>query len=133
LQVYDGHDTLPLLLDADALLCDTSSIISEFALLRKPVVTFRNLAPQPYMIDVATPAGVGPALELALSKPAGIIQAIDQHALDTHPWNDGCCSQRIIAATDRLVEQGLGHLKPKPRNLIRHLKMRKDLDYFRLR
>jgi hypothetical protein len=102
-------------------------------LLRKPVVTFRNLAPQPYMIDVATPAGVGPALELALSKPAGIMQAIDQHALDTHPWHDGCCSQRIIAATDRLVEQGLGHLKPKPRNLIRHLKMRIDLDYFRLR
>jgi len=132
LQVLDGHDTLPLLLDADVLLCDTSSIISEFALLRKPVVTFRNLAPKPYMIDVANPAGVGPALEIALSKPVGLMHAIDQHALDTHPWNDGRSSQRIIAATDRLVEQGLGHLKPKPRNLIRHLKMRKDLDYFRL-
>ena len=131
LHVIEGHDTLPLLMDADVLLCDTSSIISEFAVLRKPVVTFRNLAPKPYMIDVASPAGIGPALELAMSKPAGIMHAIDQHALATHPWNDGRSSQRIVAATDRLVDQGLDHLKPKPRNLIRHLKMRKDLDYYR--
>jgi hypothetical protein len=131
LQVLDGHDTLSPLLDADVLLCDTSSIISEFALLRKPVVTFRNLAPKPYMIDVTTPAGVGPALELALSRPAHVMQEIDRHALETHPWSDGRSSQRIVAATDLLVDRGLGHLKPKPRNLIRHLKMRKDLHYFR--
>jgi len=132
LQVLDGHDTLPLLLDADALLCDTSSIISEFALLRKPVVTFRNFAPRNYMIDVSSPAGIGAALELALTKPAAVMQAIDRHALDTHPWNDGKSSQRIIAATDRLIDRGLDHLKPKPRNLIRHLKMRHDLGYYRL-
>ncbi len=131
LRVLDGHDTLPLLLDADVLLCDTSSIISEFALLRKPVVTFRNLAPRDYMIDVASPAEVGPALELALSQPAAVMQAIDRHALDTHPWNDGHSSQRIIDATDRLIAKGLAQLKPKPRNLIRHLKMRKDLGYYR--
>jgi hypothetical protein len=132
LHVIDGHDTLQLLLDADVLLCDTSSIISEFALLRKPVVTFRNLAPKPYMIDVSSPAEIGPALEHALSNPACIMQAIAQHAQDTHPWHDGHSSQRIVAASDRLMERGLGHLQPKPRNLIRHLKMRQDLDYYRL-
>lgn len=132
LEVVEGHETLQLLLDADAMLCDTSSIISEFTLLKKPVVTFRNLSPKPYMIDVSQPSMVGEALEKALQRPPDLMREIERHARETHPWNDGHCSERIVAATDRLVESGLGHLKPKPRNLIRHWKMRKELDYFSL-
>ena len=131
LTVVEGHDTLPLLVDADVMLCDTSSIISEFTLLHKPVVTFRNLAPQAYMIDVLSPELVGPALEWALSRPADIMRAIEEHARETHPWRDGRSSQRIVEATDRLVAQGLAHLGRKPRNLIRHWKMRKELNYYR--
>lgn len=132
LQVVDGHDTLQLLMDADVMLCDTSSIISEFALLQKPVVTFRNLAPKPYMIDVRRRADVGPALERALQRPAALMQAIAAHARETHPWNDGRSSERIVAATDRLIDSGLGHLRRKPSNLLRHWKMRRTLRYYRL-
>jgi hypothetical protein len=132
LQVVEGHDTLQLLLDADVLLCDTSSIISEFALLQKPVVTYRNLAPKPYMIDVRQPEQVGLALERALQRPEAVMHAIAEHARETHPWNDGRCSERIVAATDRLLQSGLGHLRRKPRNRIRHWKMRKTLRYYRL-
>jgi len=128
LRVVEGHDTLQLLMDADVMLCDTSSIISEFALLQKPIVTFRNNAPKPYMIDVREPEMVGPALERALTRPPGIMQAIEAHALDTHPWNDGRCSERIVKATDQLVDSGIGHLKPRPRNRIRHWKMRRELN-----
>ena len=130
LRVVEGHDTLQLLLDADVMLCDTSSIISEFALLNKPVVTFRNQAPSPYMIDVQEGNMVGPALEQALTRPQGIMQAIEAHILDTHPWRDGRSSERVVEATDRLVESGIGHLKAKPKNRIRHWKMRRELDYF---
>lgn len=130
LKVVEGHDTLQLLLDADVMLCDTSSIISEFALLRKPVVTFRNLAPKPYMIDVGQPDAVGPALQRALERPPEVMQAIEAHARETHPYTDGRSSERILAATDRLVTSGLGHLKPKPPNRIRHWKMRRQLGYF---
>ena len=131
LRVVNGHDTLPLLMNADAMLCDTSSIISEFALLQKPVVTFRNLSPQNYMINVTRPEQVGEALELALSRPPHVMEAIADHARQTHPWNDGRCSERVVAATDRLLDKGLGHLRPKPRNLIRHWKMRRELNYYR--
>ena len=130
LQVVEGHDTLQLLLDADVMLCDTSSIISEFSLLHKPVVTFRNNAPSPYMIDVRETNGIGPALERALTRPPEIMQAIEAHRLDTHPWNDGRSSQRIVEATDQLVGTGIGHLKAKPKNRIRHWKMRRELNYF---
>jgi CDP-glycerol glycerophosphotransferase (TagB/SpsB family) len=132
LRVVEGHDTLQSLMNADVMLCDTSSIISEFALLEKPVVTFRNLSPQPYMIDVREPAEVGPALERALQRPAPLIEAIAAHARDTHPWRDGRSSERIVAATDRLVESGVAHLKRKPRNFVRHWKMRRALHYYRL-
>jgi hypothetical protein len=130
LQFVEGHDTLQLLLDADVMLGDTSSIITEFVLLQKPVVTFRNSSPKPYMINVTEPKQVGPALELALTRPADIMQEISAIRLETHPWNDGLSSERIVDATDRLVQSGIGHLKPKPRNLIRHWKMRKKLNYY---
>lgn len=130
LQLVEGHDTLQLLMDADVMLCDTSSIISEFALLQKPVVTFRNRAPKPYMINVSEADQVGPALERALTRPAEIMRAIEAHTMDTHPWNDGHSSERIVRATDRLVDSGFGHLKAKPKNRIRHWKMRRELNHF---
>ena len=131
LRVVTGHDTLQLLLDADVMLCDTSSIISEFALLGKPVVTFRNVSPQPFMIDVRASGQVGPALQRALGRPPQIMQAIAAHARQTHPWQDGRSSERVVAATDRLVDKGLGHLRHKPMNLIRHWRMRRQLHYYR--
>lgn len=129
LEVVEGPDTLPLLMNADVMLCDTSSIISEFALLHKPVVTFRSQSPQPFMINVTSNHEVGPAIELALSHPAEVMTAIEEHTRQMHPYRDGRSSERVLQAVDALVEKGLGHLKPKPRNLIRHMKMRKQLGY----
>lgn len=131
LRVVAGHDTLPLLLDADVMLSDTSSIISEFIVLQKPVVTFRNRAPRAHMIDVRRARDVGPAIERALQRPAPLMGAIAEHARETHPWTDGRSSERIVEATDRLVDSGLNHLRRKPRNWIRHWKMRKTLHYYR--
>ena len=37
---------------SDAMLCDSSSIIMEFMLLDKPVVTFRNSMPGAHLMDV---------------------------------------------------------------------------------
>lgn len=66
---FEGPDKMPLLQRADAMLCDSSSIILEFMFLDKPVVTFRNSHPGPHLIDVDRPEKVGPALEWALSRP----------------------------------------------------------------
>ena len=41
---------------ADVLLSDTTSVVPEFVVQHKPVVTFRNRAPKPHMLDFDDPA-----------------------------------------------------------------------------
>ncbi len=130
LTVVEGFETLPQLLAGDVMLCDTSSIISEFTLLDKPVVTYRTAVPKPHVLDVTSPAGIGPAIERALDRPAPLMAAIRSHAADTQPLRDGRASERIVQATDRLVSSGTAHLADKPRNLLRHWKMRRQLRYY---
>ena len=51
----EAEALVPALRAADVLVCDTSSVVSEFVVQRKPVVTFRNRAPKPHMIDISDP------------------------------------------------------------------------------
>lgn len=131
LQVVDTHDVVPLIKAADVMLCDTSSIISEFTLLNKPVVTFRNLNPENYMLDVKQVSEIGPALAKALTRPGELMSKIRQRNLATHPYVDGQSSDRTLDAIDKLVDKGIAHLKPKPHNVVRHVKMRRQLNYWR--
>ena len=67
LRFVETDDVLPLLAAADVMLSDTSSIAFEFLLLDKPVVTFRNYAPGPHLLDVREKPQVEGALRKALS------------------------------------------------------------------
>ncbi|MEE3169918.1 MAG: CDP-glycerol glycerophosphotransferase family protein, partial [Pseudomonadota bacterium] len=67
--VESDEDLLPLLPQADVMLCDTSSIMFEFMFLDRPVVTFRTKMPGPYLIDAQEVDEVEPALERALEYP----------------------------------------------------------------
>jgi hypothetical protein len=129
-EYVETHDPLPLLARADVMLCDTSSILLEFAMLRKPVVTFRNVEPKPFQIDVTRPDEVGPALERALSRPPELEAALDDVIRETHPWADGRSGERILDATEDLIARGTGHLSRKPANVIRHWKMRRQLGWY---
>lgn len=129
LELVETDDVTPLLARADVMLCDTSSILSEFLVLHKPVVTFRTARPADYVLDVQEPDHVGPAMERALERPVELMEAIRRYADETHPYRDGRSSERTLDAIDQLAEQGLGDLRRKPPNLHRHWKMRRLLDY----
>ena len=132
LRFVETDDTLPLLAAAEVMLCDTSSIISEFLVQLKPVVTFRSARPADYLIDVQATEEIGPALERAASRPRGLMSAIRRYADETHPYRDGLSSQRTLDAIDTLAERQVGKLKRKPPNLYRHWKMRSLLNHWRL-
>ncbi len=133
LTFIETDDTIPLLQQADVMVSDTSSIVSEFCLRQKPAVTFRNRRPGPHLLNITEPSGLRSAIEQALSKPAALMTAIREYTQHIHPYRDGRSSARVLAATDQFIAQGDHGLVRKPLNLVRRLKMRKMLGYYRWR
>lgn len=116
---------------ADVLVSDTSSIVSEFIVQHKPVVTFRNRVPQPHMIDFDDPALLPVMLQRALQPTAALQAEIARYADTIHPYRDGRSSERVVAATEALLGGGLGTLRRKPMgSWVRNLQIRRDLGYW---
>jgi len=118
---------LDMLRAADVLVCDTSSVIDEFAVQLKPVVTVRNRRPKPFMLDVQAPAEVDAAIDRALQLPPALREALAAHAAAIHPYRDGRSSERVLAATRRLLDGGDGPLARKPLNLWRRWQSARDV------
>ena len=129
---YEGDDVIPLLRQADVMLSDTSSIISEFMLQRKPVVTFCNRVPGEHMINVTTPEDIRKAINYALTRPDRLLSAMDNYIADIHPYNDGCSSARVLAAVDTFLKKDQEEaLRRKPLNFMRRLKLRLKHHYYK--
>jgi len=114
---------------ADVLVCDTSSVVHEFAVMGKPVVTIANRVPQPFMLDVPTPSDVDGAIGHALSHPPELMAAIRAHGDDIHPYRDGHSSERVLDAVDEFLRGDFGLLKRKPLNLVRRFKALRDIGH----
>jgi hypothetical protein len=117
---------------ADVLLADTSSIVSEFVVQEKPVVTLRNRAPKPHMLDVQEPAEVEAAIERALAHHPALQKAIADYAAHIHPSRDGRAAERMLDAVERFRRGELRPRRAKPLNLFRKLQIRRDLGYWGL-
>ena len=116
---------------ADVLVSDTSSIVSEFIVQRKPVVTFRNRVPQPHMLDFNEPQRLPEMLQQALAPSSQLRQIIADYADSIHPYRDGRSSERVIDATEALLASGLEQLQRKPlAALWRRLQIRQQLGYW---
>jgi CDP-glycerol glycerophosphotransferase (TagB/SpsB family) len=130
LQFLPRADILELYTRADVLLSDTSSVVPEFLLQHKPVVTFRNRRPGRYLLNVQQPDGVMPALQRAITRPAELLEAIDHYTRRIHPYRDGRSSERVLIATDSAIAAGRSGLQRKPLNLWRRLQARQRLGYW---
>ena len=82
------------------------------------------------MINITQATEIEEALASALEKPEEIMKNIEAFIAQTHPYDDGRSSQRVIDACLAFLE----HKKPKrkPLNLIRRYKIRKKLNYFKI-
>ncbi|MFZ2630038.1 MAG: CDP-glycerol glycerophosphotransferase family protein [Desulfosalsimonadaceae bacterium] len=130
LAYVDTDDILPLLKSADIMVSDTSSVLSEFLLQGRPVVTFNNREPGPHLINITDPEHLEQSIAHGLTHPPDLMDRIQSYTDHIHPYRDGQSSLRVLAAADALVQKGLGHLKPKPFNLGRRLKGRMQLGYY---
>ena len=127
--IVDTDNCLPLLKRADILLSDTSSIISEFLLLDKPAVTFRNRLPGEYLINFSEPEDLESSLNLALSKSEKLLDTIKIENQKLHPYRDGQSASRVLDAIDMQLKLDIPIKKPL--NLWRNLKLRKKLKYWK--
>jgi len=126
----ENDNILELFPQVDMMCSDTSSALSEFLLTGKPVVTFKNRAPGPQLIDIDDAAQFEPAIERALARPPELMQAIKDFGEAIHPYHDGRSSERVLDAIDAFIAAGGRNRKPKPKNWWRKLKLRKRIGYW---
>jgi CDP-glycerol glycerophosphotransferase (TagB/SpsB family) len=128
----ETSNVLPYLRQADVMVSDTSSILQEFLQLERPVITLRNRTPGPWLIDIQNPTELEAAIKLALTRPQHVIEQIKRYNTGLHPYSDGQSSVRVLQAIDDFSQTDPTELKPKPLNLVRKFKLRKDLSYWHL-
>ena len=125
-----SNDGLNTFRKADVMLCDSSSIIVEFMLLEKPVVTFRNTHPGNYLLDVLDENEIEAAIEQAISRPKELMDNIHAYTMCHEPHRDGRNSARVLDAVDDFILNYKGKIKSKPFNLIRKIRIRFQAKYY---
>lgn len=118
-----------LLNRADVLLSDASSVIVEFMMLDKPVVTYRNTMPGDYLLNVTDVVSVENALEEALSRPAALMEQIRAYVGNHEGHLDGKSSSRVLDAVNNYIWYFQGKTRTKPWNLVRKFKLRWRVGY----
>lgn len=131
LTFIETDNVLPLLKEADLMVCDTSSVLLMFLLLNKPVVTFNNISPKNYLINITKSESLESSIEEGLSKPDILMKNISAFIAETHPYQDGRSSERVLIAVDEYLLKQNRRVK-KPLNILREFKMRKKLNYWKL-
>jgi hypothetical protein len=132
LQYVETDDMLPILQEADIMIGDTSSALTMFIIQNKPVVTVKNINPQPYLININESNQLETAIEQGLAAPDDLMKRILSYNNETHPYTDGASSQRVIKAIDDVLAGQHPLDKSKPLNIIKNLKYRYKLNYWKI-
>ncbi|MCQ2236342.1 MAG: CDP-glycerol glycerophosphotransferase family protein [Bacteroidales bacterium] len=127
----DPNTQIDRFMNTDVMLTDSSAIICEYLMFGKLVVTYRNTCPAPHIIDCHELLEVQGAIERALSRPSDILSHADSYIRQHESFFDGKNSHRILDAIDDFIDNYQGKLKRKPLNLVRRLKLRKRLGYWK--
>ncbi|MBI6119925.1 CDP-glycerol glycerophosphotransferase family protein [Salegentibacter maritimus] len=133
LTYYDTTDLIPLFRESDVLFADSTSVVTEFLLQEKPVVTFRNSQPGKHLLNITQVEKIESAIENALDPDVNLLEEIQEFNKNMHPYKDGKSSARLIDASIKFLHADKSHLKPKPLNIIRKLKVRKNLNFYPLK
>ena len=131
LKIIEKDSIAPLLKSAELMVSDTSSVIGEFALLKKPTITLNNAIPDDYIINISNHTELESAINAVLADKTVIFKEVAEYAKQLHPYYDGQSSQRVLKAVTSMSEKNLDYLKPKPKNIFRHIKMRMKLNYWK--
>ena len=125
---FTNDQVIQALHSADIMVCDNSSILQEFLLLKKPVVTYQNRAPQACMLDINHPSLLESAIEQALDAKPELQQAIEMYGASITTFLDGQSAARVYQSTKSMIDSNWQDKKPA--NHWRNWKMRRQLKNF---
>ena len=127
LSCHGTGNVIDLLQRADVMISDNSSILQEFLLLNKPVVTYRNRDPQACMINITHTRGLVQAIHQALTPKDSLVKAIKAYGPSVTPYLDGMSSIRVLDAVEEMLQGDWQDSKPA--NNWRNFKMRQQLNF----
>ena len=130
LEFVEEADIIPCLHAADIMVSDTSSVVAEFLLLDKPVITFNARTPAAHVVNIREPSELEQAIETLISTSSKNRQPAREFVQQMHPYTDGLSSERVLDATERFIADGWEGKKPKPLNLWRKFQVRRRMQYY---
>jgi len=131
LTFIETDNVIPLLQQADVLVCDSSSIKSEFLIQNKPVVAFRVEPELPYLMHIEQADELEQFIENALNPSSAYLEQVKNYANRIHPYFDGRSSYRVLQAVEDFISNPDKPTKAKPIGIVRKLKIRKALGYWK--
>ena len=121
--IYNDNDISDLLKISDLLISDTSSVIYEFSLLNKPVITFNNIAKTKYWQDSKIYKDLKSLVEDNLNKDF-FLEKRKKLIKNYHPYTDGKSSLRMVEAVQKYISINGVPIKRKL-SILRKLKIYK--------
>ena len=126
---FENNEVIEAMHRADLLVGDNSSILEEFLLLKKPVVTVNNRAPISCFNNISQASDLEHAIEQSLKPSQQLMDEMNKFGATITPLLDGQSATRVVAAVTQLLERPWKNKKPL--NLLRNFKMRKKLHYWK--
>ena len=117
----EERNILKYLIIADIMISDTSSVVFEFLLLNKAVITYKSIKPTNAWENINDAQLLSEKIQYNLNEDPYVVQRA-KIIEDYHPYNDGNSSLRMIQVIENYVkENGI----PERRNLplLRRFKM----------
>ncbi len=112
-QIIKESDIIDHLIISDILISDTSSVVYEFTLLNKPVITFNSRSDNIAWLNITDPRMLLPTFRSVVESDPSRAQResiIQQY----HPYSDGKSSQRMYQAVEHYISL---HGVPEKRKL----------------
>jgi CDP-glycerol glycerophosphotransferase (TagB/SpsB family) len=116
-----SDDITPLLKLSDLMISDTSSVVYEFLLLNKPLITLNSNSEHIKWENIKTPVDLIPKIESYLKGDDPFKIQRDEIFKLYHPYRDGKSSKRVVDATLEYIRE---FKVPKKRDIPLHRKIK---------
>ena len=123
--IINDTDITPYLHAADLMISDTSSVLYEFMILDKPVITFKTISRFDKGINIDDPKELRSTIDHVLDNPDEHRHNRTLHLNEVNPYRDGKTAERVTAYLEEVLKKQLKPARKRHINFIRKMKILK--------